>query len=669
MPPRSAFRPVLVTASLAILGFGAAAQTGIGTTAPDAKAALEIAASDKGLLIPRLDSVQRTGISAPPQGLIVYQTDGRAGIWYFQGSWQFLKAGNQADNLGNHTATQPLNLGTNQLVGNGGTSGVAVSSTGAVKVAALAGTGPGRLVTLADDGTLLTQPPPFGSTASSPQQPVAVGAAVATGTNPWSVAVNAAGTRAYVINRSSNTLQAYNVSNPAGAPVAVGAAVTTGAAPYGVVVNAAGTRAYVVNQNSNTLQAYDISNLAVAPVAVGAAVGTGASPAGVVVNAVGTRAYVVTAGSNTLQAYDISNPAVAPVAVGAAVVTGNTPLSVAVNAAGTRAYVLNYFGNTLQALDISNPAVAPVAVGAAVATGTRPISVAVNAAGTRAYVVHFIGNTLQAYDVSNPAVTPVAVGAAVATGAGPQSVAVHPAGIRAYVVNRNSDNLQAYDISNPAVAPVAVGAAVATGSEPTSVTVNAAGTRAYVVNFSGNTLQAYSIGTAPLLVAQGANGSLGSIDPATLTDNLGNHTATQALNLGANRLVGNGGTNGISISNAGDVTVAGTIATTPVTGLASGAVGTPTLLGASNSSYLGLAPAASPNNNFRLPDPATCAGRIYLLRNNSATNAAVLTTAAGLLFNGSGSGSFASYTLPTNASGKTIIVFSDGVNWTIGQLN
>ncbi|GAA4355356.1 hypothetical protein GCM10023185_18110 [Hymenobacter saemangeumensis] len=38
------------------------------------------------------------------------------------------------DNLGNHTATQNLNLGTNQLVGNGGTSGLAVSSTGSVGI-------------------------------------------------------------------------------------------------------------------------------------------------------------------------------------------------------------------------------------------------------------------------------------------------------------------------------------------------------------------------------------------------------------------------------------------------------------------------------------------------------------------------------------------------------
>lgn len=43
---------------------------------------------------------------------------------------------------------------------------------------------------------------------------------------------------------------------------------------------------------------------------------------------------------------------------------------------------------------------------------------------------------------------------------------------------------------------------------------------------------------------------------ATGGDNLGNHTATQALNLGANALVGNGGSTGITITSGGAVSVA-----------------------------------------------------------------------------------------------------------------
>jgi len=59
------------------------AQTGIGTTTPNAAAKLEIASTDKGLLIPRMTKAQREAItlSAAANGLMVYQTDDLAGFY------------------------------------------------------------------------------------------------------------------------------------------------------------------------------------------------------------------------------------------------------------------------------------------------------------------------------------------------------------------------------------------------------------------------------------------------------------------------------------------------------------------------------------------------------------------------------------------------------------
>ena len=59
------------------------AQTGIGTTTPNASAKFEIASTDKGLLIPRMTKVQREAItlSAAANGLLVYQTDDLAGFY------------------------------------------------------------------------------------------------------------------------------------------------------------------------------------------------------------------------------------------------------------------------------------------------------------------------------------------------------------------------------------------------------------------------------------------------------------------------------------------------------------------------------------------------------------------------------------------------------------
>ena len=57
--------------------------------APHSSAALDIASTSGGLLIPRMTQVQRAAISTPANGLMVYQTDGSAGFYYYGGSsWE-----------------------------------------------------------------------------------------------------------------------------------------------------------------------------------------------------------------------------------------------------------------------------------------------------------------------------------------------------------------------------------------------------------------------------------------------------------------------------------------------------------------------------------------------------------------------------------------------------
>jgi len=48
---------------------------GIGTTAPDPVAALDIVSTNKGVLVPRLSTAQRISIASPSQGLLVYDTN------------------------------------------------------------------------------------------------------------------------------------------------------------------------------------------------------------------------------------------------------------------------------------------------------------------------------------------------------------------------------------------------------------------------------------------------------------------------------------------------------------------------------------------------------------------------------------------------------------------
>ena len=61
------------------------AQVGVGTTTPDASSALDITSTTKGLLIPRMTETQRDAISSPATGLMIYQTDGTVGFYYYNG--------------------------------------------------------------------------------------------------------------------------------------------------------------------------------------------------------------------------------------------------------------------------------------------------------------------------------------------------------------------------------------------------------------------------------------------------------------------------------------------------------------------------------------------------------------------------------------------------------
>ena len=69
------------------------AQIGINNENPDASAALDITSTTGGLLIPRMTETQRDAITSAATGLMIYQTDGTAGFYYYNGSgWATLGA-------------------------------------------------------------------------------------------------------------------------------------------------------------------------------------------------------------------------------------------------------------------------------------------------------------------------------------------------------------------------------------------------------------------------------------------------------------------------------------------------------------------------------------------------------------------------------------------------
>lgn len=68
----------LVILTLLLAATAAQAQVGIGTASPDASAILDITASSKGFIVPRMTSGQRDAILAPTEGLLIYNTTANA---------------------------------------------------------------------------------------------------------------------------------------------------------------------------------------------------------------------------------------------------------------------------------------------------------------------------------------------------------------------------------------------------------------------------------------------------------------------------------------------------------------------------------------------------------------------------------------------------------------
>jgi YVTN family beta-propeller protein len=370
--------------------------------------------------------------------------------------------------------------------------------------------------------------------------PMHVTATVPVGYAPWGVAVNPAGTFAYVSN--DNTVSVIDTStnavvavvpvrlargvavNPAGTfvyvaspnyawiPVhhevkvidtstnAVVATVTVGSGPDCVAVNPAGTFAYVSNSNSGSVSVIDTStNTVVATVPVGV------NPSGLAINPAGTLVYVALSGqySNQVSVIDTSSNTVV-----ATVTVGNRPTFVAVNPSGTFAYVTNQASETVSVINTStNTVVATVPV------GSNPYGIAVNPAGTSAYVAISGNNTVSIIDTGNNTIV-----GNVPVGASPFGVAVAPSGTFTYVTNE----------AGASVSKIALDAAVLISAGTLSLT-----------STSG------SIGSSiPLLVNSpalvfNAAGCVSVADSATTANIAGPSRAGSSFNFAAANLSGN----------------------------------------------------------------------------------------------------------------------------------
>ncbi len=294
-----------------------------------------------------------------------------------------------------------------------------------------------------------------------------VAATIATGQNPYSVAVS--GDHAYVVGSLNGGMMVFDISTPA-SPSLI-ATIAAGSLPLSVAVS--GEHAYVVDASNSNLMVYDVSTPASPSLSATIATGSGAG----FVAVSDDHAYVVNYFSSNMMVFDISTPA-SP-SLSATIATGNGPYSVSVS--GDHAFVVNSNSDNMTVYDVTTPASPNLS--ATIATGDNPRSVAVS--GDHAFVVNRSSNNMMVFDISTPA-SP-SLSATIATGASPSSVSI--SGGYAFAVNEDNDNMMVFDISTP-TSP-SLSATIATGASPSSIVVS--DSHAYVVNASSDNMMVFEL--------------------------------------------------------------------------------------------------------------------------------------------------------------------------------
>jgi YVTN family beta-propeller protein len=288
---------------------------------------------------------------------------------------------------------------------------------------------------------------------------------------------------AYVANIDSNTVSVISVSNNN-----VVATIPVGDGPWGVAVNPAGTFAYVVN-NHDTALGDSVSVISTASKAVVATVKVQSVPFAAAVTPDGQYVYVTNANSNTVSVIQTSNNTVV-----ATVPVGQYPVGIIVPSPGGFVYVANDVAGSVSVIStVTNTVVATIPVGA------NPIGMAATPDGLTVFAVDSGSNDVSVISPFTNTVT-----STIPVAAGPFGGAVSPDGRYLYVANSSSNLVTIIDISTLSVdTTVAVGSsplqlAFTSDSQYAYVTNIGSNNVSVIVTGSKAVVSTLAVGTAPI---------------------------------------------------------------------------------------------------------------------------------------------------------------------------
>ncbi|SBS74821.1 40-residue YVTN family beta-propeller repeat protein [uncultured Mycobacterium sp.] len=258
---------------------------------------------------------------------------------------------------------------------------------------------------------------------------------ISLGGTPTNVTLSANGARGFVVVGSQVKIVDVGASAPA-----ITNTVTVGSNPYMVAVNSFGTRAYVTNSGDGTVSIIE-KGAAVGGAPTVTTVAVGSDPTGIAVNSNGTRAYVANTGSGTVSIINYGSSTPITVAV------GSNPTGVAVNSAGTVAYVTNTGGNTVSIIRYNGTGTPTVT---AVTVSARPQSVKTSDNGNKA-IVYSSGGYVSIIDASGSATQ--VPGVHPSFDDYPGFTAMSSDGSTAFVTEHGNGRVTIIDTSNPGATP------------------------------------------------------------------------------------------------------------------------------------------------------------------------------------------------------------------------
>lgn len=275
--------------------------------------------------------------------------------------------------------------------------------------------------------------------------------------------------------------------------------------PYTVTINADGTRAYITNSNSTTITIIDIATLSVIGIISGFD-----GPSGMVITPDGNRAYVNNYGGpsgvgsgfgTTVRVVDLNTNTI----IGAPIIVGLAPAALAITPDGAFVYVINYTNGNLGSGTVGVIQTSTNKLVNTITGFSGPFGIAITPNGKYAYVTNFgsnnfspTGTTVSVIQLSSNEVI-----ATIKVGQQPSGITFTPDGRLAYVTNYNTIYLVAgFNNLTPGIGTVniidvcthrVIRRIITVGSSPDAIAISSDGARAYVTNYSSNNVSVLQI--------------------------------------------------------------------------------------------------------------------------------------------------------------------------------